>query len=127
LAGHVLFTGREPGAQVCRWLQLADVFALVSNYEGFSCSLVEAMSVGLPSLVSAIPANLQLIDGGIHGLHAPAGDEDALAGALTKLLLDAPLRAAMGKAARQRVLDNYSVDKVLDRYETLFQEALAPR
>jgi glycosyltransferase involved in cell wall biosynthesis len=125
LAGRVLFTGRKPAIDVRRWLQLADVFALVSANEGFSCSLVEAMSVELPSLVSAIPANLQLIDSGVHGLLAPIGDEDSLAAALTRLLLDASLRAAMGRAARQRVLDNYSVNKVLDRYEALFREALA--
>ncbi len=125
LADRVYFAGREPAARVLRWLQLADVFALVSSNEGLSCSLVEAMSVGLPSVVSAIPANVQLIDDGVHGLQAPVRDEKALAAALTRLLSDADLRARMGQAARKRVLENYSVDKVVDRYEELFEGAMA--
>ena len=124
LGDRVHFAGRESPARVLCWLQLADVFALVSSNEGLSCSLVEAMSVGLPSVVSAIPANVQLIDDGVHGLHAPVCDEEALAAALMKLLRDPELRARMGQAARKRVLENYSVDKVSDRYEELFEGAM---
>jgi glycosyltransferase involved in cell wall biosynthesis len=127
IADRVYIAGREPAARVLQWLQLADVFALVSSNEGLSCSLVEAMSVGLASVVSAIPANVQLIDDGIHGLHAPVRDEEALAAALMKLLCDAPLRARVGQAARQRVLENYSIDRVVDRYEELFQGAMRER
>jgi len=54
----------------------------------------------LPSVVSAIPANLQLIEEGVQGFTAPVGDEKSLAAALPKLLLDSSLRAAMGQAAR---------------------------
>lgn len=124
LADRVRFAGREPAARVLGWLQLADVFALVSSNEGLSCSLLEAMSVGLPSVVSAIPANVQLIDDGVHGLHVRVRDEESLAAAFTKLLRDAPLRSHMGQAARQRVLDTYSVDKVVERYEELFEGAM---
>jgi glycosyltransferase involved in cell wall biosynthesis len=127
LASAVVFTGRQTAAEVRRWLQVADVFTLVSSLEGFSCSLVEAMSVGLPSVVSAIPANLQLIDAGVYGLHAPVRNQELLVGAISQLLETPPIRAAMGKAARQRVLENYSVDKLIDRYESLLYKALAKR
>jgi glycosyltransferase involved in cell wall biosynthesis len=124
LAGAIRFTGRQTGAEVREWLQASDVFALVSSNEGLACSLLEAMSVGLPSVVSDIPANVQLVETEVHGLHAALGSPDPIAGALRRLLVDALLRARMGAAARQRVLAGYSIDKVMDRYEALFSEAL---
>jgi glycosyltransferase involved in cell wall biosynthesis len=124
LAANVRFTGRQTIAEVLQWLQVADVFALVSSNEGFPCSLVEAMSVGLPSVVSDIPANLQLIQQNQQGLSAPMGDEAALAAALERLLSNPEQAARMGEAARRSVLEQYSLDQVVDRYEALFQEAL---
>ena len=124
LAGAVRFTGRQTGAEVRQWLQASDVFALVSSNEGLPCSLLEAMSVGLPSVISDIPANVQLVETEVHGLHAALGSPDHIAGALNRLLVDAPLRARLGAAARERVLAGYSVDKVVDRYEALFSETL---
>jgi glycosyltransferase involved in cell wall biosynthesis len=124
LDGAVRFIGRQTGLEVRQWLQASDVFALVSSNEGLPCSLLEAMSVGLPSVISNIPANVQLVETGVHGLHAALGSADLIAAALQRLLLDAPLRARMGAAARERILDGYSIDKVMDRYEALFSEAL---
>jgi glycosyltransferase involved in cell wall biosynthesis len=122
LAGRVRFLGARSPAQVCEYLQAGDIFALVSSLEGFSCSLLEAMSAGLPSVVSNIPANAQLIEPGVHGLHATTGDPDSIAGALLQLIEDPLLRERMGAAARERVLENYSIDRVVDRYEAIFAE-----
>jgi glycosyltransferase involved in cell wall biosynthesis len=82
------------------------------------------MSAGLPSVVSAIPANLQLIDDGVHGLHAALKDEASIADGLARLFGDPALGARMGEAARRRVIENYSTGKVIERYEALFAEAL---
>jgi glycosyltransferase involved in cell wall biosynthesis len=85
------------------------------------------MSASLPSVVSGISANLQLIDDGVHGLHAALRNEASIADALTRLFRDPQLRARIGSAARQRVMENYSIDQVLDRYEALFAEALGAK
>jgi glycosyltransferase involved in cell wall biosynthesis len=122
---RVRFVGRQTVAEVQGWLQASDVFALVSSLEGLPCSLVEAMSAGLPSVVSDIPANAQLIDSEIHGLRVALRDEGAIAEALQRLSLDPALRAAMGTAARARVIERFSTDKVLSQYEDLFEETLA--
>lgn len=85
------------------------------------------MAVGLPSVVSDIAATRQLVDHEQHGLLAPVGDEQAIGSAILRLLDDAGLRARMGQAARARIVDNYSTEKVADRYEALFREALTGR
>lgn len=124
IAAQVRFAGRQTIAEVLQWLQVSDVFALVSSNEGFPCSLVEAMSVGLPAVVSDIPANRQLIEEGNQGFCVPVGDEAAITAALAKLLADPARATRMGAAARQSVLEQYSLDQVVDRYEALFNEAL---
>jgi glycosyltransferase involved in cell wall biosynthesis len=124
LADRVRFAGQQPVSAICHWLQACDLFALVSSNEGFPCSLSEAMAAGLPSVVTNIHGNTQLIDNGVHGLVIPVGDDVRIAEAVGVLLADAESRERMGAAARRRVIENYSTDKLMDRYEALFEEAL---
>ena len=125
--GQVLFGGRVDASEVPRWLAASDVFTLMSPNEGFSCALAEAMSAGLPAVVSRIPANVQLIEDGVHGFATPVGDDSAMAAALLRLFRDRDLRCRMGQAARQRIVDNYSTGQVVDRYEDLFAQILGGR
>jgi glycosyltransferase involved in cell wall biosynthesis len=117
------FTGRVDGKEVPSWLQASDVFALTSPNEGFSCALVEAMAAGLSSVVSAIPANQQLIAEGVHGLTVPFDNVEAIGQAFLRLFHDPGLCCRMGQAARQRAIDNYSTIRVVERYEALFSKA----
>ena len=123
LGANVRFTGRIETADVPLWLQASDIFTLVSELEGFPCSLVEAMSVALPSLVSEIPANRQLIETGINGLTAPVGNVEAIGAALQNLIGDPEFCKRAGAAARRKVVENFSVSKVMGRYEALFDSA----
>jgi glycosyltransferase involved in cell wall biosynthesis len=83
------------------------------------------MSAGLPSVVSDIPGNRQLIDSGTHGLLVPVGDSEAIASGIAQILEDGPMRGRMGEASRDRVLENYSTDKIADRYEELLKQTVA--
>lgn len=118
------FVGSVAPLEIPRWLQMADVFALVSLSEGFPCALVEAMSTGLASVVSDIPANRQLVQSEQHGLLSPAGDISATAAALTRLLDDPELRARMGTEARRSVKQHYATERVLELYETMLGETI---
>jgi glycosyltransferase involved in cell wall biosynthesis len=121
---RVRFTGRLPMDDVLAWMQAADTFALVSSLEGFPCSLEEAMSVGLASVVSDIPANRQLVKDGVAGLAIPVRDEEAIAAAIRNLSTDADGRARMGQAARAEVEAHYSTEKVTEMYEKVFHDIL---
>lgn len=117
---NVRFVGQLDRTGVRQWLQASDVFVLVSPLEGLSCALLEAMSTGLPSVVSDIPANTQLVEDEVHGLVARLGDEESIAGRLARLIGDPALCSRLGTAARTRVLENYSTRTVIDAYEALF-------
>jgi len=119
-AGQIRFVGRVPAGEIPYWLRASDIFSLTSPSEGFPCALLEAMSAGVPSVVSAIPANLQLVEDGVHGLTVPFDDEEVIGEAFLRLFGDSGMRRSMGNAARRRAVDNYSTDKVIDRYEALF-------
>jgi len=118
------FVGTVAPSEIPRWLQMADVFTLVSPSEGFPCALVEAMSAGLASVVSDIPAIRQLVQSEKHGLLAPAGDAAAVSAALIRLLDDQELRTRMGAEARRSVKEQYATERVLERYETLLGETI---
>ena len=120
LGSAIRFTGMAPVRDVRRLMQASDVFALVSSLEGLPVSLIEAMAVGLPSVVSDIPANLQLVESGAQGLSAPLNDSAAIARSLLALLNDESARRAMGESARAKVKVAYATESVVLRYERLF-------
>jgi glycosyltransferase involved in cell wall biosynthesis len=124
---RIRFVGRVNITEVPLWLRSSDLFALTSPSEGFSCALLEAMATGLPSVVSDIPANRQLIEPGIHGLTVPYGDESSIGEALSQLTGDPDVRNRMGEAARSRAITNYSTKRVVEFYETLLSEVLASK
>jgi glycosyltransferase involved in cell wall biosynthesis len=121
---NTCFVGTVAPSEIPRWLQMADVFTLVSPSEGFPCALVEAMSAGLASVVSNIPAIRQLVQSEKHGLLAPPGDAAAVSAALIRLLDDQELRTRMGAEARRSVKEQYATERVLERYETLLGETI---
>ena len=124
---EIRFTGRVPLSEVPFWLRASDVFALTSPNEGFPCALLEAMCAGLPSVVSDIPANQQLVTDGVQGLTVRWNDDTAIGRALLRLFQAAELREAMGRNARECIVDNYSTGHVAERYETLFAAVSKPR
>jgi glycosyltransferase involved in cell wall biosynthesis len=120
LGSSIRFPGMVPVSNVPRFMQASDIFALVSSLEGLPVSLIEAMAVGLPSVVSDIAANLQLVESGTHGLAVPVGDSSAIAKSLLALINDEPRRRAMGESARANVKAAYATESVVLRYERLF-------
>jgi glycosyltransferase involved in cell wall biosynthesis len=122
IALRVRFTGRLGMPTLLHWLQASDVFALVSHNEGFSCSLIEAMSTGLPSVVSKIPANTQLIEAGVTGLIVDENDDIGIGDAILSLLTNAAWGASLGLAARRHIATNYTTQLVVKRYEEVFYE-----
>jgi glycosyltransferase involved in cell wall biosynthesis len=97
----------------------ASIFVLPSRSEGMPNALMEAMSYGLPVIVSnASPGPLGLVKDGETGLVVPVGDTLVLAKAIELLAKDAPLRKRLGDAARARVSE-YNLSNVLPIWERI--------
>ncbi len=122
LAGDVEFAGSQ--MDVIPWLQRMDVFALGSRREGISNTILEAMACGLPVVATRTGGNPELVDEHETGRLVPVGDHRALASALQEFVSDGRRRREAGCAARQRVLENFSIHRMIERYTLLYQRHL---
>jgi glycosyltransferase involved in cell wall biosynthesis len=106
---------------VHRLLPHLDCFWLGSGYEGQSNGLMEAMISGVPVVASDIPGNRDLVIHGETGYLYPLGDRAALARWTNILLNDAELAKRLGMTAKQRMHDQFSVEKMVARYTDLYR------
>lgn len=81
------------------------------SQEAFGNTVAEAMASGCAVIASKIGAIPEIIEDGISGLLVPAGDESAIAGALTRLIADPAERDRLGTNARKRVVDHFSLSR----------------
>ena len=126
IESFVRFPGYQPDLQ--RWMQAADGFALSSHWEGLPMSLLEAGACSLPCVSTAVAGATEIILDGQTGFLAPAGDQQALRGAMSRLMAkNAQERQAMGLAARQSVTARYGIPSVLNRWENLYTRLLSDR
>jgi len=120
---RVRFVGFE--TDVKRWMQAADGFVLASRFEGLPMVLLEAGACALPAVATDVPGTREVIVNGKTGFLARAGDPAALAAGMTRLMT-APLSArhAIGAQARRHLLEHFSIECVLDRWDQLYVELL---
>jgi glycosyltransferase involved in cell wall biosynthesis len=96
------------------WLQAlaaSDVFLLPSQYEGISVALLEAMGMGVVPVTAAVGGQDELLNADCGFLIPRIDNEiDAYVDAVAHLIDDISLRQSMGRAARERILDKFSLD-----------------
>ncbi len=124
LADRVHFAGAMAHEPTLALVAQADVFVLASFAEGLPVALMEAMALGVPCVSTTIAAIPELIQDGANGLLVPPGNHHALQFALSRLALDAPLRAALALQARSTVERDYNLAINLDRLAQVWSERL---
>jgi glycosyltransferase involved in cell wall biosynthesis len=122
LKDRVTFTGASD--QIADLLNAMDIFVLPSICEGMSNTLLEAMASGIPVVATQAGGNSELVDEGKSGFLFPPGDAETLTNRLVTLLHDAQTRSAMGSSARQRALELFSLEVMLERYRSLYLNSL---
>ena len=119
LRGRVWMPGNQ--TDVVPWLQALDIFVLPSYAnEGVPQALIQAMLVALPSVTTSAGSIGELALQERTALVVPAQDSQALREAIARLAADAALRSRLGAAARAHCVENYSLERMLDRMEAVF-------
>jgi glycosyltransferase involved in cell wall biosynthesis len=126
LAPHIEFVSGVSDERIVELYAEAEMAVVPSLYEGFSLPAIEAMCTGTP-LVATDGGALPEVTGtdGETVLQCPAGDKDALASAIARGLDDADLRARIGAAGRQRVLDRWTWKLCAKQTVEQYREVLA--
>jgi glycosyltransferase involved in cell wall biosynthesis len=123
LADRVQFLGFEPNVR--RWMLAANGFVLTSRWEGLPMVVLEAAACEVPTVATDVAGTREVVVEGETGLLAEEGNAKALAAAMTRMMeLPGEERRAMGQRARQFVLERFSLDVALDRWEALYAELL---
>jgi glycosyltransferase involved in cell wall biosynthesis len=117
LADSVIFLGDRQDMPAV--LASLDVAVLTSDSESLSNVILEAMAAGLPAVAYDVGGNSELLSSQ-RGILIPAGNETSFADAVEKLLTDATLREQMGRNAQQFAQENFSLDRVRQRYVDLY-------
>jgi glycosyltransferase involved in cell wall biosynthesis len=107
-------------------LRGADVFILPSLVEGLSLSLLEAMACGIACVATDAGADASVIADGAGVVMNTQGVSTQLKTLLPVLREHAAWREMLGTAARQRILDTYTLTSNIDRIERLYSEILTP-
>jgi len=125
LASHIHFVGQQDDVRT--WLAAMDVFVLSSDWEGMSNAVLEAMAAELPVVATTVGGTPEVVVDGMTGLLVPPRDPQALAQAIHALLVDPERRNKMGQAGRDRVRHHFTVERMVEKTESLYEQLLAEK
>lgn len=123
--GHrVHFTGKIGPGDLIRYYCSAEIAVVPSLYEGFGFPAAEAMACELPVVACRAGALPEVVGKDGTGILVPPRDPKALAAAILRLLKDPGLRQRMGRAARKRVLKEFTWENAARQMVRVYQEVI---
>jgi glycosyltransferase involved in cell wall biosynthesis len=122
VADRVIFTGLR--TDVPTLLASVNVSVMPSLNEALSNVLLESMAAGAPTVATRVGGTPEALVDGVTGLLVPPGDSAALTDAIVRLLEDPAMAAHLGRAARQRIADTFSVTRMVRSTEEIYLELL---
>ncbi len=120
---HVIFEGWQNADRVRALYQQADIFVLPSFAEGIPVVLMEAMAMEIPCVTTRITGIPELIRDQVDGLLVTPANDEELAAAIARLMDDPELRQRIGRAARQRVVEDYDLQRNTAQLAKVFRTA----
>jgi glycosyltransferase involved in cell wall biosynthesis len=124
LQSLVHFEGSVNQDRIRDFYNRADAFVLPSFAEGIPVVLMEAMAMQVPCITTRITGIPELIRDGVDGLLVVPSDEQELADAIERLIVDPKLRCTLGCAGRKRVMERYDLDTNTRRLAEVFRRRL---
>jgi glycosyltransferase involved in cell wall biosynthesis len=125
VADRVRFLGRKSRREVAAAMRACTVFALPSRYEGLGCVYIEAMSVGKPVIGCREQGIAEIIRQGSNGFLVGPDNEKELTLALAMLLRDEARRRNLGAAARDTILERFTLEQQAESLARIYRECLA--
>ncbi|HXK09785.1 MAG TPA: glycosyltransferase [Vicinamibacteria bacterium] len=120
LGDRCVFTGFR--RDVDRLIPAFSLLCLTSSTEGLGSSLLDAMCFGRAVVATAVGGIPEAVADGKTGMLVPVGDPGALAAALSRLLLEADRREALGRAGRHRFEQEFTAARMVDETLRLYDE-----
>lgn len=105
-------------------LDASDVFVLPSRYEGMPNALLEAMAVGKASVATSVNGAPELVEDGKSGFLVESENTDQLYVKIKLLLEDKELNKSMGEQAKKHVMSKFTIVKMIDNLEKLFENQI---
>ena len=102
-----------------------DCYVSTSLHEGLPLSVLEAMAAELPVIAPAVGGLVEIIDDGVDGFLIPGHDPDLFAEKCLELLAEPERRTTMGRAARRKVRERFSAERMASDYDRLYRELIA--
>ena len=121
-----IFTGQVPRQQLYRYYSAADLFVFPGIQEALGMVYLEAQSCGLPVVAFDNAGVPEAVQDGRTGLLVPMRDGSAFAGAIARLLDDAPLRRHMGATARAHIREAHELDRNYGMMEEKLKGIITP-
>ena len=109
------------------WLSAADLFLLPSQEESFGLAALEAMACEVPVVASRVGGLPEVIDDGVTGYLCEPDDISGMADRGMAVLVDAALRARIGRAAATSVRERFCTELIVPQYEQCYRDVLATR
>jgi glycosyltransferase involved in cell wall biosynthesis len=104
----------------------SDMYTLTTwGWEGLPLTVLEAMAAGLPVVATDAGGAHEAIENEVTGLLVQRREVEQLAGTFMRMVDDADLRRSMGQAGQQRACALFSVEKMVERIETIYARMLS--
>jgi glycosyltransferase involved in cell wall biosynthesis len=120
LSAEFVFAGYRSDAD--QLVHCMDMFVLPSLSEGTSMALLEAMSAGVPAVVTNVGGNIELIEDGVSGFVVESDSVAELVGALQELISHPEMASQRAEAARKKFANKFSFDAMISAYDELYRE-----
>jgi glycosyltransferase involved in cell wall biosynthesis len=122
LRNETEFMGYVKGVE--RFLKISNIFIFASSREGLPVSLMEAMAMEKPVVAYNIRGVRDLVEDGVNGFLVPFGDIEAFTEKIIYLMDNLEVAKEMGKRGREKILKEFSLDKVIKDMKKLYKEIL---
>lgn len=123
LQKHIIWLGQKSPEEVYQLYSIMDVVAVPSLFEGFGLVAAEAMAAGLPVVATKVEGLTEVIEDGVTGILVPPGNSQALAKAITELLVNQDRALQMGQKGLQRVQEHFSIEKFKESILAAYRHA----